>query len=74
MTLIEIDERLVINMDNVFKVELIKLDKVEKYFFRFHGSDEVHATSREFESPQEAKEWLNLQIMRAAGANEIIAL
>jgi len=74
MTLIEIDHRLVINMDNVFKIELIKLDKVEKYFFRFHGSDDVHATSREFDSPQEATDWVNLQIMRAAGANEIISL
>jgi len=74
MTLIEIDHGLVLNMDNVFKIELIKLDKVEKYFFRFHGSDDVHATSREFHSPQEAKDWVNLQIMRAAGANEIISL
>ncbi len=74
MTLIEIDHGLVLNMDNVFKLDLIKLEKVEKHFFRFCSTNDVHATSREFDSPQEAKDWLNLQIMRAANANEIIGL
>jgi hypothetical protein len=61
-------------MDRVFKFDLIKLEQEERYFFRFYSSNDTHASSREFDSELAAVDWLNLQIMRASGSNEILPL
>lgn len=74
MTLIEVDKRRFINMDNVFKFELIQLEKSDQCFYRFYGIDDSHMSSKEFESEATARDWMNLQIMRAAGSNEILEL
>lgn len=74
MTLIEVDERRFVNMDNVFKFELILLEDSIRCFYRFYGIDDNHLSSREFENETAARDWMNLQIMRAAGSNEILEL
>ncbi len=74
MTLIEVDTHRFVNMDKVFKFDLIKLEQEERFFFRFYSSNETDISSRGFDSETAAIDWLNLQIMRAAGSNEILPL
>ncbi len=75
MKIIEIDKGIFINIDNVFKIELVRLEKSEKCYLKFFaGSENNYAISKEFDDAEEAKEWLSMQTIRASATNEIIAL
>ena len=72
MTIIEIKKGVYLNVDNVFKFELHQEENI--YFFRFQSSGETYVDSREFETLDQAKEWISMRIIRAAGADEILGL
>ena len=75
MKIIEIDKGIFVNIDNVFKIELVKLEKIVKCYLKFfNGSENNYAISKEFDDAEEAKEWLLMQTMRAAATKEIIEL
>ncbi len=74
MIIFEIDEGKFVNIDNVFKFEILSMEDSDKVFWRFHAKEDIFCTSREFDSPQEALTWLNMTIARAKGAEEIIGM
>ena len=74
MKIFEIDKGKFINMDNVFKFELISLEDDQAVFWRFHSSYDESTTSKEFMDDIDAVNWLNMTIARAEGAGEIILL
>ena len=75
MRIIEIEKGIYINIDNVFKIELIRLEKSEKCYWKFYStSEDNYAISKEFDDVEEAKEWLSMQSMRASATREIIDL
>lgn len=73
MTIIEIDKGIYINVENVFKFELMQ-NTDQLYYFRFFSVSKQIADSREFENLDLAKEWISMRIIRAAGADEILGL
>jgi len=75
MRIIEVEKGVYVNIDNVFKTELIHIEKSEKCYWKFYSSDENnYAISREFDDCADAKEWLSVQSMRASATKEIIDL
>ncbi|MCK4312165.1 MAG: hypothetical protein KAW88_05465 [Candidatus Cloacimonetes bacterium] len=74
MVIFEIEKSKFVNMDNVFKFELVSMEDSDKIFWRFYAKEDIFCTSKEFDSPQEALTWLNMTIARAKGAEEIIGL
>ncbi|OQX71898.1 MAG: hypothetical protein B6D62_01045 [Candidatus Cloacimonas sp. 4484_275] len=66
MRIIEIERGIYINIDNVFKIELVRIEKSEKCYWKFYSADENnYAISKEFDDVSEAREWLSMQSMRA---------
>jgi hypothetical protein len=74
MKIIEVDAGRFVNIDNVFKMDLIKVEKSDACYWRFYCSDDCYSISKEFENNATAREWLFMQIMRASGGNEVIEL
>lgn len=75
MKIIEIDIGIFVNIDNVFKIELVKLEKGAGYYWKFFSeSENNYAISKEFDDSDEAKEWLSMQTLRASATKEIIEL
>jgi hypothetical protein len=74
MKIIEIDVDRFVNLDSVFKMDLIKVEKSDIFYWRFYCSEDCYSISKEFESNSAAREWLFLQVMRASGGNEVIEL
>lgn len=74
MVIIEVKRNKFINIDNVFKMDILYQEKNKKVYWRFYATDETFCTSREFADEQEALSWLSMQVARAQGSNEIIKL
>jgi hypothetical protein len=74
MNIIEIDIGRFVNFDNVFKMDLIKVEKSDQCYWRFYCSDDCYSISKEFDNAKAAREWLFTQIIRASGGNEVIEL
>ena len=74
MIIFEIEKGKFVNMDNVFKFELVSMEDSDKIFWRFYAKEDIFCTSREFDSQQEARDWLTMQVTRAQGAGGIIGL
>lgn len=74
MLIIEIDQSRFINMDLVFKIEFINVEKTEKYFIKFYSASESYFISKEFPNEKEARDWLNLCLLRSSGSHEILEL
>ncbi|MBC8384530.1 MAG: hypothetical protein H8E57_03310 [Candidatus Cloacimonetes bacterium] len=75
MKIIEIDIGIFVNIDNVFKIELVKLEKGAGYYWKFFSeSENNYAISKEFNDAEESKEWLSMQTLRASATKEIIEL
>ncbi|MCD4797051.1 MAG: hypothetical protein K8R49_07790 [Candidatus Cloacimonetes bacterium] len=74
MIIFEVDKGKFVNIDNVFKFEIVSMEDSDKVFWRFYANEDIFCTSREFGSSQEALTWLNMTIARAKGAEEIIGL
>ena len=56
MKIIEIDIGIFVNIDNVFKIELVKLEKGAGYYWKFFSeSENNYAISKEFDDSDEAK-------------------
>lgn len=73
MTIIEINKGIFLNVENVFKFELMKTED-EKYYFRFHSDADLVADSMIFNTLDLAREWISMRIIRASGADEILGL
>jgi hypothetical protein len=69
-----IAERKFVNLDNVFKMELINMEDSNEYYWRFFATDDTFCTSQPFENEAEAKEWLKMRVLRAKGSGDIIGL
>jgi hypothetical protein len=69
-----IDEKKFVNLDNVFKMELINMEDSEEVFWRFYAKEDIFCTSQPFENESEAKEWLKMRVLRAKGSGDIIGL
>lgn len=74
MTIIEVDKNLFVNMKQVFRIELIQVEKSDRCYIKFHSSGGEYAISREFPSDVAARDWLSLSVIRSSGSNEILAL
>jgi len=73
MIIIEVKKNKFVNIDNVFKMDIIRKEKNTVYW-RFYTNDESFCSSKEFSDEQEAHSWLSMQIARAQGSGEIISL
>ena len=73
MTIIEIKKGIYLNVENVFKFELLQKED-NSFFFRFYSHSEQYADSHDFANLDLAKEWISMRIIRAAGADEILGL
>ena len=74
MIIFGIDEKKFVNLDNVFKIELVNLEDSNEFFWRFSVTDDTFCTSQPFENESEAKEWLKLSFLKAKGSGDIIGL
>ena len=74
MYMFSIAERKFVNLDNVFKMELINMEDSNEYYWRFFATDDTFCTSQPFENESEAKEWLKMRVLRAKGSGDIIGL
>ena len=74
MIMFSIDEKKFVNLDNVFKMELINLEDSNEYYWRFFATDDTFCSSQPFENESEAKEWLKMRVLRAKGSGDIIGL
>ena len=74
MTMIEVDKNLFVNMKQVFRIELIQIEKSDRCYIKFFSSNGEYTISREFPSDVAARDWLNLSIIRSSGSNEILEL
>ncbi len=74
MIMFSIDEKKIVNLDNVFKMELINMEDSNEYYWRFFATDDTFCTSQPFENESEAKEWLKMRVLRAKGSGDIIGL
>jgi len=74
MIIIEVKKDKYVNIDNVFKMDILCNDSNKKVYWRFYATDETFCSSREFSDEQEAHSWLSMQIARAQGSKEIIKL
>lgn len=73
MTIIEIEENRFINLNNIFKFDIIPVES-NKCYIRFHNYEDSYANSMEFDSIKDAREWIKIRILRAANTNEILEL
>ena len=74
MIIFEIDNGKFINMNNVFKFELMNKKDGGKLFWRFVSNADETVDGKDFDDAFEAITWLNMTIARAEGAGEIITL
>lgn len=74
MTLIEIDNNVFINLEKVFKFAIEQTETNDHYIIRFYDQQGNRAESKKFDSEDNARDWLSLRIIRAAGSNEILGL
>jgi hypothetical protein len=74
MVMFSIDEKKFVNLDNVFKMELINMEDSNEYYWRFFATDDTFCSSQPFENESEAKEWLKLRFLKAKGSGDIIGL
>lgn len=74
MRIFEIDSGKFVNLDNVFKFELLNKKDNNKLFWRFLSNADSSVDSQEFNDSFEAISWLNMTVARAEGAGEIITL
>jgi hypothetical protein len=72
--IIEVKKNKFVNIENVFKMDILLKDENGKVYWRFYANDETFCSSREFSDEQEAQSWLSMQIARAQGSSEIISL
>ena len=73
MTIFEIKEGIFINLENICKFQIEKVDSGNS-IIKFFSDQDCNADSIEFSSDDEALDWLSLRIIRSAGANEILRL
>ena len=74
MIIIEVKKNKFVNIDNVFRMDILRKEDNNKVYWRFYATDESFCSSREFSDEQEAHSWLSMQIARAQGSKEIISL
>lgn len=74
MRIFEVDNGKFVNLDNVFKFELMNKKDTDKLFWRFISIADNMIDSKDFNDSFEAITWLNMTIARAEGAGEIITL
>ncbi len=74
MRIFEVDNGKFVNMDNVFKFELMNKKDSKTLFWRFLSNADNSVDGKEFNDSFEAITWLNMTLARAEGAGEIITL
>ena len=74
MIIIEVKKNKFVNIDNVFRMDILCKDDNNNVYWRFYTNDESFCSSKEFSDEQEAHSWLSMQIARAQGSKEIISL
>ncbi len=74
MIIIEVKKDKFVNIDNVFRMDILLREDNQRVYWRFYANDESFCSSREFTDVQEAHSWLSMQIARAQGSGEIISL
>ncbi|MDO9577926.1 MAG: hypothetical protein Q7J16_08580 [Candidatus Cloacimonadales bacterium] len=74
MRIFEVDNGKFVNMDNVFKFELMNKKDNKMLFWRFLSNADNSVDGKEFGDSFEAITWLNMTLARAEGAGEIITL
>lgn len=74
MIIIEVKKDKFVNIDNVFRMDILLREDNQRVYWRFYANDESFCSSREFSDEQEAHSWLSMQIARAQGSGEIISL
>jgi len=74
MIIIEAKKNIFVNMENVFRMDILRKEDNNSVYWRFYANDESFCSSREFSDEQEAHSWLSMQIVRAQGSGEIISL
>lgn len=74
MKVFEIDNNRFVNFTKIFKFELVRMEDSEEVFWRFYHSDDSVANSKKFLSVNDARDWLDITLTRAASAEEIIYL
>ena len=72
--MIEVDIDRFVNIDNVFKMELLSVEKSDKCYWRFYCREDCYSISKEFNNRTEAREWLFFNIIRASTGSEVIEL
>ncbi|HPR18041.1 MAG TPA: hypothetical protein PLD62_07335 [Candidatus Cloacimonadota bacterium] len=74
MKIFEVDSGKFVNMDNVFKFELLTKKENKQLYWRFYSKEDSMIASREFTDVFDAMSWLNMTLARSEAANEIITL
>ena len=74
MIIIEVNKNKFVNIDNVFRMDILRKEDTNSVYWRFYANDDSFCSSREFSDEQEAHSWLSMQIARAQGSGEIISL
>ncbi|MCF7859240.1 MAG: hypothetical protein K9N07_07945 [Candidatus Cloacimonetes bacterium] len=74
MIIIEVKKNKFVNIENVFKMTILRNEDNHTVYWRFYNNDDTFTSSREFIDEQEAQSWLSMQIVRAQGTGEIILL
>ncbi|MDP8201858.1 MAG: hypothetical protein P9M11_06910 [Candidatus Tenebribacter burtonii] len=74
MIIIEVKKNNFVNIENLFRMDILHSEDNNKVYWRFYANDESFCSSKEFSDVQEANIWLSMQIARAQGSNEIISL
>jgi len=74
MIIIEVKKNKFVNINNVFKMDVLGKEGSDNVYWRFYANDDSFCSSREFSDAQEAHSWLSMQIARAQGSGEIISL
>lgn len=74
MIIIEVKRGKFVNIDNVFRMDILSSEANKRVYWRFYSTEEAFCSSREFSDEQEAHSWLSMQIARAQGSNDIMRL
>jgi len=74
MTIIEVDKDRFVNLKQVFKIDLIQVEKSSNCYVKFYSASGEYIISKEFASDVAARDWLSLSVIRSSDANEILHL
>jgi hypothetical protein len=74
MTIIEVDKGRFVNLNHVFRIDLIQVEKSDKFYVKFYSENGEYSISKEFHNEIAARDWLTLSVLRSSGTHEILEL